>query len=150
MDRSWMLSSKAIQSAKECIKLVQKEYDVKFTLSHPKLMDMLEEHAEKSDNSELTAAYQYLLSFAPGADKPEKIFKKKQPVETSLEKPGESGNELTETTPNGPPADEAPDATESTAIEDPEETIEFRGKRYAKWRDGKQFKGIYRGQPHYM
>ena len=29
------------------------------------------------------------------------------------------------------------------------ETVHFRGKDYPRWRDGKQFSGLYRGQPRY-
>ena len=136
MDRSWMLNPKAIRAAKECIQIVKKELGIKLTLSHPEFMGMLHEYCELTDSPELGKSYSKLLAMAGVGNVVQNL------------KPRRTGNALAAVVGIA----QVREGTASVVDADfkREEYIEFRGKRYAKWRDGKQFKGLYRGQPHYV
>lgn len=140
MDRSWMLNPKAIRAAKECIQIVKRELGVKLTLSHPEFMGMLHEYVELTDSSELGKAYSKLLAMAGVGN-----------VVHSL-KPRKSGNAALEVVALPVDAEERKPAIKKIIGADfqRDEYVEFRGKRYAKYRDGKTFRGMYRGQPHYL
>lgn len=139
MDRSWMLNPKAIRAAKECIQIVKRELGIKLTLSHPEFMGMLHEYVDLTDSSELGQAYSKLLGMAGVGN-----------VVQSL-KPRKSGNVALEVA--ALPFEEKepkPHAKVVGADFHKGDYIEFRGKRYQKYRNGKKFRGVYRGQPHYL
>lgn len=132
MDKSWLLNPKAIRIAKECIYIVKEELGVKLTLSHPEFMQMLHEYVDLTDSADLADAYSRLLAMAgvgnvvhnlkskAQTEKVVPIVAEKQAMKSAV------GAEVTE-----------------------EELIEYCGKSYARWRDGKEFSGLYRGQPRY-
>lgn len=127
-DRSWMLSAQAIRAARECINIVKEELGIKLTLSHSDFLYMLYEYVELTDSIPLADAYANLLSLA-GEDHPKLRQKlknapnKKQKVVPILE--DEHKTNLSE------------------------EWVSFKGKEFPRWSHGKEFKGLYRGQPRY-
>lgn len=132
MDKSWMLNPKAIRVAKECIYIVKEELGVKLTLSHPEFMQMLHEYVDLTDSVELGDAYSRLLAMAGVGNvvhslKPKALAENVVPIHAEpIEMKSAVGAEVV-----------------------PEEKIEYCGKTYARWRDGKEFSGLYRGQPKY-
>jgi len=140
MDRSWMLNPKAIRAAKECIMIVKKELGVKLTLSHPEFMEMLHEYVDLTDSAELGTAYSKLLSMAGVGNvvhnlKPRKVV-------------GSNTAEVLEIAAISPEREVR--KVVGADLQHDVDFVEHGGKRYPKWRDGKQFKGIYRGQPTYV
>ena len=133
-DKSWMLNPKAIRYAKECMHIVRDELGVKLTLSHPDFIHLLHEYVEMLDSSELGLAYSRLISMAgPGAVV--KSLKSKEEIENNIvdlpvKKAAGHDSAITE------------NSTSS-------EFVSYHGKDYPKSRDGKEFKGLYRGQPIY-
>ncbi len=129
MDKSWMLNSKAIRTAKECITIVKDELGIKLTLSHPDFMSLLQEYTELTDSAPLASAYKRLSAFADptaGSDL-RKESSKVTPLNTDFQELKKAaGDEM------------------STEV-----MVELNGKHYPAVRDGKKFKGLYRGQPVY-
>lgn len=134
-DKSWMLNPKAIRCAKECITIVKKELDIKLTLSHPDFVYLLHEYVDMLDSRELHDAYTRLISLAgPGT------------VMASL-RPKENGSESNVISMPKAVGAEAPPILDDEV--DAAETITVQGRVFPKWQDGKQFRGLYRGQPTY-
>lgn len=132
-DRTWILNPAAIKAAKECINLVKKELGVKLLLSHPEFTLMLHEYVELTDSTELKTAYSRLIAFAgPGT-----IIK-------TLGEEHQNVVPLKSTGTDGAIADDSDGGNKS-----PEETVTYGSKQYPRWRDGKEFSGLYRGQPNY-
>lgn len=131
-DRNWMLNPSAIRSAKECIQLVKKELGVKLLLSHPEFIQMLHEYVELTESQELNTAYGKLVSFA-GAGNVIKSLKSKEAT-------------IVEFKANG--TDAAPSEQETTTSSD-DEMVTYGNKQFPRWREGKEFSGLYRGQPNY-
>ncbi len=132
-DRSWLLNPHAIRAAKKCIQCVQIELDIKLKLSHPDFMQMLHEYVELTESPDLGFAYAELLSFVGVGNtitklKSSRIIQEKEPKKTKMVANG--GNMRQSATPTN-------------------ETVIYSGKSYPLWRDGKRFKGVYRGQPNY-
>jgi len=135
MDKSWMLNPQAIRYAKACIHVVKEELGVKLKLSHPEFLQMLHEYVDMTDSQELGISYSRLISMAgPGM-----VLQGLKPLDNAS--PERNVVEL-------PMKKQANGETFSgSGLE--QEMIQLNGKVYAKWRDGKEFKGIYRGQPSY-
>lgn len=127
MDKSWMLNPQAIRYAKACIDVVKDELGVKLKLSHPEFLQMLHEYVDMTDSKELGMAYSKLVSMAG----PGNLLKGLEP----------KGTENIVTLPiqqqvNG-------------GFFSEEEMVNHNGKLYPRFRDGKELKGLYRGQPTY-
>ena len=135
-DKSWMLNPTAIAQARSCISIIQDELGVKLKLSHPQFLEMIFDYIELTDSEELAAAYHSLSSLADGelptnANKPaEKVVKMKTNMAA---RPAAT-----------PPAPKSPESNAAG-----EEMVEYKGKHYAKYADGGEFKGLYRGQARY-
>ncbi|MGI1679797.1 MAG: hypothetical protein K6L75_13735 [Cellvibrionaceae bacterium] len=127
MDKSWMLNPQAIRYAKACIDVVKDELGIKLKLSHPEFLQMLHEYVDMTDSEELGMAYSKLISMAgPGT-----LLKGLEP-------------KVTENIVTLPFQKQA-----NGEIFSDEEMVKLNGKLYPKWRDGKELKGSYRGQPTY-
>ena len=63
-DLSWMLKPQAIRQAKECIRLVHEELDVRLKLSHPNFIQVLHGYVDQSGSRELGDAYARLIAMA--------------------------------------------------------------------------------------
>lgn len=120
-DRSWLLNTSAISCAKTCIKIVQREFGVKLTLSEPRFLEIVEKVNGHLDSPDLDAAYKQLIEFEAHAHKT-----------TPTEQLHALGSSLHDT---------------YASIR---EKIEFHGKEYPRFDEtGKEFKGVYRGNARY-
>ncbi len=124
-----MLNPKAIAQARSCIAIVQAELGIKLKLSHPQFLELIVDYIELTDSRELASEYSALSSFA-NIPVPQKAVIPSQKV-TAIETP------LTQ-------AKTIP----STSLSE-EEMVEFRGKKYPKFTEDGEFKGLYRGQARY-
>ena len=130
VDKTWLLNPSAIRVAKKCIQCVQDELGVKLKLSHPEFMQMLHEYVELTDSDELGQTYSELLSFVGVGNTIHGLGKREENKVIPLQ---------AQQVVNGP---------EEPQFEIP--MVEYRGKQYPMWNEGKKFKGLYRGQPHYV
>ena len=128
-DKNWMLNPKAIAQARSCIAIVQAELGIKLKLSHPQFLELIVDYIELTDSHELANEYSALSSFA-NIPVPQKAVIPNQKV-TAIETP------LTQAK-----------TTPSTSLAE-EEMVEFRGKKYPKFTEDGEFKGLYRGQARY-
>ncbi|BFM04873.1 hypothetical protein [Halioxenophilus aromaticivorans] len=135
-DRSWMINPKAVRAAKQCIQIVRDELGVKLLLSNPDFLHLLTEYAELTDSEALQASLAELMVFAGVGNTAAKLNATDNTVVNIRQ---ESAIPM-ETSPAPPTLKE---------LIDNNETIECGGKMYQRWRDGKEFSGLYRGQPTY-
>lgn len=136
-DKEWMLNAKAIRHAKDCINALKNELGVKLTLSHPDFIQLLHEYVEVLDSRELNDAYAQLIAMAgPGT-----ILK-------SLNAKGKNAVPLLVQRVVGDSFIPSEEDWESLDF-DLQDSVTANGKSYPRFRDGKEFKGLYRGQPNY-
>jgi len=132
-DRSWMLNTNAIRTAKECIGIVKDELQIKLTLSHPEFMELLHSYVELTDSKRLSDAYTRLASMAGAGNVGSNTSKGVKPEQKII------------------PISESVDAKHvaggAPLLED--EMVEYNGKLYQRWLNGMEFKGLYRGQARY-
>ncbi|SMF54798.1 hypothetical protein SAMN02745866_03496 [Alteromonadaceae bacterium Bs31] len=129
-DKSWMLNPQGIRAAKACIHCVKKELDIKLTLSNPDFMSLLHEYVDRAHSEELNLAYSQLLALAG-------VGNLMQDLKSSAE---------TQSAAQPLVAQAAGDEFNMSNSD----TVTFRGKVYERYRQGKQFAGLYRGQPRYV
>ena len=156
-DRSWMLNLSAINAARNCISIVQRELGVKLKLSHPQFIEMLNEYTELTDNKELKKSLSILLQFSD--EVPVAVEKKKVSNMTGGGFFGRAKEASSNVSPAPAPAQGLQVVSEENMSQfevDEEEaavapaTVECQGKLYPKYNsEGKEFKGLYRGQPRY-
>lgn len=132
-DRSWMIDPLAVRAAKECIQIVKDELDVKLLLSNPDFLHLLGEYVELTESTNLQEAYQRLLAFA-GNEKSSSDLNAKAEKVTIFKQAGSAKQ-----------TGSAPQSAKTQT----DEVITYAGKSYPRWRDGKEFSGVYRGQPTY-
>ena len=130
-DVSWMLGVKAVAAAKACISVVEHELNVRLRLSHPNFLQQLSEFAALTDSVELKRSIVQLAQYAPRA------------ARATL-----CGERCDMTAPDDGPL---PVAEAFTDADDDlvDEMIVYKGVEYTRYRDGLEFKGLYRGQPIY-
>ena len=66
-DRAWLLNPGAIKAARRCITAVEKELGVKIKLSHPHLLEIIQESCELADSRRLRMAYRELMVYEANA-----------------------------------------------------------------------------------
>lgn len=130
-DRTWMINVDAVRIAKKCVQIVRDELGVKLLLSNPDFIHLLSEYAELTESKKLNEALSELLTFANDNVESAALNAK----DATVVKLRRESHVVVESAP-------AP-----VALED--ETIMLNGKAYQRWRNGKEFKGLYRGQPTY-
>ena len=144
MDRSWMLNPQAIRYAKECVRLVQEELGIRLKLSHPDFVQMLHEYAELTGSRELGDAYAQLIALAGVGN----VVRGLAPIEKEETKTTKVVNLMTKKVVGASePVYERQEYEAGSLSKD--EMVSCGGKLYAKYRDGLEFKGLYRGQPSY-
>jgi len=121
-DKSWMMNTKAISAAKKCVSIVEAELGIRLKLANPDFLELLIQYAELNDSQELERAVLVLAQYAP-AD-----------VRGLL--PINGAN------------DENHRGSGATTTE-AEPVVSYKGRSYPRYRDGGEFKGLYRGQPRY-
>ena len=141
-DKSWLLKPAAISVAKNCIHVVQNELGVRLPLTHPEFLKMLNEYAELSGSEvlarEVSALNAHAAAGAAVVEQRSAVVKLRpgSPVATARPVERQEPQKIVQ-----PPISAAPPAVEM---------IHFNGRDYPKWQDGKQFAGLYRGQPRYV
>lgn len=149
-DKSWLLSAAAIKVAKECVKTVEIELGVRLSLAHPDFLQMLNDYAEMCESEALSRHVGALNRFA--------LTQSAQQQRSSVVQLGATGaSRVAATAVSSPapataavapaPAPAVPPAAAATAAAS--ETVIFQGRTFARYQDGRQFKGLYRGQPKY-
>lgn len=131
-DRSWMLNAQAIRVAQQCVTQVKSLFGVKMKLSSPDFMQKLHEYVELSKNRELGDSYSELLSFAGVGQTLQNLHTKHSASEPQAAKITASG--------------EYPMVVDSDIKN---EFVAHGGKFYPRWKGGKKFTGLYRGNPYY-
>ena len=127
-DKEWMLNPKAIRHAKECMHIVKEELGIKLALSHPDFIHLLHEYVDMLESPELGAAYAKLIAMAgPGTILADMPSKDEPPI--LHQQPRAVGD--------------------NSMAEKSTETVEINGRIFPRWNDGKEFRGLYRGQPTY-
>ena len=138
-NKTWLLNAVAIKSARSCIKIVEEELGIRLTLSHPDFIALLGEYSELTDSPELVDAVKELMSFAGEDDMVPKTptgMNKSKVIPISSDPSYNKNNNM----------------GVNRRTEHPErrdEFVSYNGKDYSRWHDGKEFKGLYRGQPRY-
>ncbi len=133
-DRQWLLNLEALKAAKECIRLVQQDLDVKPSLADPNLLVLLREYAEVSDSPAFIDSYRRLFALAKLGDAAS--VEQKRVANGTVVRFGKFG---------APPEFITPSRPEQAA----EEMVNYNGRSYPKYRDGQEFAGVYRGSPRY-
>lgn len=132
-DKDWLLNPHAIKAAKACILIVQGELDVKLKLSHPNFIEMLKDYVELTDSEELEDAYHRLIDFAGASAHHFKAYR--EPKKTVVS--------------NKDSSTKHPTTGENIQFINGVEHISLKGKFYKRFDNGKEFQGLYRGQPRY-
>lgn len=153
-DKSWLLKPAAINAAKGCIRIVQDELDVRLPLTHPDFLQMLNDYAELAGSAALNEAGATLNTFA----RSEQVVEAKRSAVVNLRDPLRTDNASLMRTQIIPPPAPAPApapspqpvAPTAAVAETGGEFVNFNGRAYPKFLDGKKFAGLYRGQPRYM
>ena len=129
-DRNWLLNPTAVHAAKACIAIISDELGIKLKLSHPQFLEMIQEYVELTESAKLQEAYIPLAMMAGIDHKKAQILK--------------SQNKVVDIPVMHKQVVNAPMMHEHI------ETVTYNGKMYPRYSDdGLEFKGLYRGQPHY-
>lgn len=129
-DKNWLLNPTAIHAAKDCIHIIQDELGIKLKLSHPQFLQMIQEYIELTESDQLQQAYRQLATLA-GIDQREADILQKGKTVVDM-----------------PVSSRKPAAASATPRPD-DETVSYKGKLYKRYEGDREFKGLYRGQPHY-
>lgn len=129
-NKEWLLNAAAIKAARMCIKSVQNELGVRLTLSHPDFFNLMTEYTELTDCLELKRNFEILQQYVDdsGAEPTETVV---VPFSTKV-----AAQDIGVT-----------NIRQQTALA--VEKIVFHGREYNRWKEGREFKGLYRGQPRY-
>lgn len=124
-DKSWMLNPKAIRSANECIQIIKEKEGVRLKLSQPDFLQQLHSYVDRIKSRKLGEAYSNLIAMAGVGNVMRNLDQ--EPAQAVIAQPMAVGAEHF----------------------DGGETIELNGRSYPKFRNGREFKGLYRGVPRY-
>ncbi len=127
-DKSWMLNPKAIRHANECIRIIKEKKGVRLKLSQPDFLQQLHQYVEIIGSRKLGDSYAGLLSMAGVGNVLRNL--EAEPAQAVVAQPMAVGAE--------------------TVAQFPDETVHVGGKDYPRYRNGREFKGLYRGIPRYL
>lgn len=148
--KSWMLSAAAIKVAKECIKTVEGELGVRLSLTHPDFLQMLNDYSEMCECENLTRHVQALNRFAASSAG---VAATEKSSVVELKATGTHRAVVTSGVSVAPPAPVQAAAPAPAPAQPPQQAaqdrVEYKGKSYPRFLNGKEFKGLYRGQPQY-
>lgn len=133
-DKSWMLNPKAIRHANECIHMIKKHEGLRLKLSQPDFLQQLHTYVEKLKLPELGEHYSQLLSMAGVGNVLRNL--EKIPAKSVVAMPIAAGDYVRR------------EQLDTPARND-DETVNVNGHAYDRYRDGLEFKGLYRGNPRY-
>ena len=63
-DRSWLLNAAAIASAKNCIRIIQREFGLKLSMSDEEFVTKVARISRRMETPALTSAFEVLQSYA--------------------------------------------------------------------------------------
>lgn len=138
-DKDWLLNAAAIRAAKECIKEVEANLEVRLSLTHPEFLQMLNDYSELCESPGLTEKVNNLNTFAATS-----VKAKSRASVVSF-----SGGPAEHRVPVPNSVRPAPSETTTRAPSPTNEMVTYQGKTYPKFYEGREFKGLYRGQPKY-
>jgi hypothetical protein len=153
--RSWMLNPNAICAARKCIQITQMELGISLKLTHPQFVEMLGEYADLTDSQELREAVVELMAYYHQRNTPQAgktLEKKRHTSDIMIDGESSIKKYIREA---GHPDYTPQHQVYQTAVGDGiqaghQEMTMYGGKQYPTYnREGKKFKGLYRGQPHY-
>lgn len=125
-DKSWMLNPKAIRHANECINIVKEREGVRLKLSQPDFLERLHHYVEKLNTRPLGDAYARLLAMAGVGNVLRNL--EAEPAQAVVAQPIAVGDV-------------------PTAGSD--EMVSMGGQNFPRFRNGREFRGLYRGVPRY-
>jgi len=125
-DKSWMLNPKAIRYANECIQLIREKEGVRLKLSQADFLQQLHGFVERIRSKQLGESYAQLIAMAGVGN-----------VVRSLEA-GPAQAVIAQ-----------PMAVGSDALSISEEMVQVEGGAYPRYRNGREFQGLFRGVPRY-
>lgn len=124
-DRTWLLkNSDALSCANKCISIIRKEVGTKISLSDQQLIQKIGAMSQSIGSIELRVGFKLLLDYAgvQEADVATEQEESQPAKETAMQSAGRLISEK----------------------------IEFKGKQYPRFDEqGREFKGIYRGNANY-
>ncbi len=126
-DKSWMLNPKAIRHANECIQIVREVEGVRLKLSQPDFLQRLHEYVESLNSRPLGDAYAKLLGMAGVGSVLNSL--EAEPAHAVVAQAAASGDDYRPNT--------------------SDEMVNFAGQSFPRFRNGREFKGLYRGVPRY-
>lgn len=125
-DKSWMLNPKAIRHANECIQIIKNKEGVRLKLSQPDFLQRLHEYVESLNSRPLGDAYAQLLGMAGVGNVLHNL--ESEPAHAVVAQVASSGGRSASTS---------------------EEMVQAGGKDFPRFRNGREFQGLYRGVPRY-
>lgn len=134
-NKQWLLNHAALIKAKSCISIIERELGIRLKLTHPQFLEMIAEYSEMSDCPKLQDAFRELLDVTNMSDKVKMPIKKVVNMAQFTEESSKQHLEIVGT---------------SSKTSTPIENITYKGKNYRRFNSqGKEFSGLYRGQPCY-
>lgn len=127
-DKSWMLNPKAIRYANECIQLIKSLEGERLKLSQPDFLKKLHGYVDSLKAKDLDLAYSNLLAMAGVGSVLQSL--EDVPAQRLVAAPVSGGGD-------------------SKITDISEERVEFNGHEYSRYRNGREFKGLYGGIPRY-
>ncbi len=125
-DKSWMLNPKAIRHANECIHRIKELEGLRLKLSQPDFLPQLHHYVDKLNDRQLGDSYAQLLGMAGvGAVVRNLDAEPAQAVVAQAQAVGDEGTRVSD------------------------ELVHVEGKSYPKYRNGREFKGLFHGVPRY-
>lgn len=125
-DKSWMLNPKAIRRANECIQVIKELEGVRLKLSQPDFLQQLHSYVEKLKSRKLGESYSHLISMAGVGNIMRNL--ESEPAQAVIAQPMAVGAEM---------------------MGGDIEMVNLDGQAYPKYRNGREFKGLFRGVPKY-
>lgn len=125
-DKSWMLNPKAIRHANDCIRMIKDNHGVRLKLSQPDFLNQLHSFVERTKSRKLGNAYSELLGMAGVGNVLQAL--EAEPAHAVVAQPKAVG-------------DYNPTMSQ--------EMVNLEGHMYPKFRNGREFKGLYGGVPRY-
>ena len=128
-NKEWLLNPSAIRKAKECIHFIENEQGNRLKLTNPEFLQVIAEYAKQSENTDLKRSYVQLARMAGKHIDLSSINSASKIIDIS---------------------DTLSAVDPEISVANPDEKVIYKGKHYSKYNaDGKEFKGLYRGQARY-
>lgn len=125
-DKSWMLNPKAIRHANECIQIIKEHEGIRLKLSQPDFLQRLHEHVERLNSRKLGDSYAKLLGMAGVGNVLNSL--EAEPAHAVVAQATGSDDYMPHTS---------------------DEKVMIGNQSFPRFRNGREFQGLYRGVPRY-